>query len=176
MKQKHIHFCRHSLPSSTRCIVNDVRFSAALFLAFLALGCVERKLHIRTEPEGAVIAVNGTEIGTSPVTWEFFHYGTIRVTARLKGYETQQKIVKLKAPWYEYPVIDLFSDVVVPTTIHDEHHLQVALVPRESTPKEIDLKNAAALGVRATALRDTMRAQNAVDAPPESAPQEDSGE
>lgn len=156
--------------------MNDVRFPVALFFAFLALGCVERKLHIRTEPAGAVIAVNGTEIGTSPVTWEFFQYGTVRVTARLKGYETQQQIVRLRAPWYEYPVIDLFSDVVVPATIHDDHHLQVALAPRESTPKEIDLKNAAALGVRATALRDAMRAQNAVDAPPEPAPQEESGE
>ena len=163
--------------------MNDVRltvaqFSGALFLAFLALGCVERKLHIRTEPAGAAIAVNGTAIGTSPVTWEFFHYGTIRVTARLKGYEAEQKIVTLKAPWYEYPVIDLFSDVVVPTTIHNDHHLQVALIPRESTPKEVDLRNAAALGVRATALRDAMRAQNVVDAPPESAPpnEPDAGE
>ena len=152
--------------------MRDVRFAVALCFVFVALGCVERKLHIRTDPPGALISVNGTEIGTSPVTWEFFHYGTVRITARLNGYETEQRIVRLKAPWYEYPVIDLFSDVVVPATIHDDHQLQVALTARASTPKEVDLQNAAALGVRATALRDAMRAQNATEA----ARSEESGE
>jgi len=161
--------------------VNHVRLVVGLFLALLAIGCVERKLFIRTEPEGAVVSVNGTEIGVSPVAWPFHHYGTVRVTLQLKGYETEQRIVKLKAPWYEYPVVDLFSDVVIPATIRDEHHVEVTMVARESTPKEVDLQNAAALGARATALRDAMRAENAVDGNaveggPEPAPREDSGE
>jgi len=151
-------------------------FLASVFLASLALGCVERKLHIRTEPEGAVVAVNGTEIGTTPLEWPFHHYGSVRVTFRLKGHETEQRIVKLKMPWYEYPFLDLFSDVVIPTTIENDHYVEITMRPRESTPKEVDLKNAAALGVRATALRDAMRAQNAIEQPTDDAPGEESGE
>jgi len=147
--------------------VNDVRILIAVCLASFTIGCVERKLHIRSEPEGAVVSVNGTEVGTTPLTWEFYQYGTIRITWQLKGYEAEQRIVKLKAPWYEYPVVDLFSDVVIPATIHDEHEVEITLTARESTPKEVDLKNAAALGMRATALRDGMRAENALKDSPE---------
>ena len=130
-----------------------------LVVASLALGCVERKLHIRTEPEGAVVSVNGRELGASPVVWPFHHYGTVRVTVRMKGYETDQRAVKLKMPWYEYPVLDLFSDVVIPARIKDDHFVDIVMKPRESTPKEVDKANAAALGERATALRAAMRAE-----------------
>ena len=141
-----------------------VRFALILLVALLAFGCVERKLFIRTEPEGATIGVNGTEIGTSPVEWKFQHYGTVRVTVRKNGFETEQRIVKLKAPWYEYPVLDLFSDVIVPARIHNDHHVSIELKARESTSRETDEANAAALGERAVATREKMRAEIAREA------------
>jgi len=150
--------------------VNTVRFAFVLFLALLAFGCVERKLYIRTEPEGAIVSVNGTELGASPVSWKFQHYGTVRVTLRKAGYETEQRIVKLKTPWYEYPVLDLFSDVIVPATIKDDHHMEVTMNPRESAPKEVDKANASAFGERAVALRASMRAEIAAEAAPGSSP------
>ena len=139
--------------------MNRVRTVPALILVSLALGCVERRLHIRSEPDGATVAVNGTEIGTTPVEWRFHHYGSVRVTLRKKGFETEQQTVRLKAPWYEYPVLDLVSDVIVPVTIKNDHYFAIDLKQRESTPKEVDLTNAAELGERAVALRDDMRAE-----------------
>ena len=48
---------------------------ASLFLG----GCVERKLTINTEPQGAVVFLNDEEIGTSPVTASFEWYGDYNV-------------------------------------------------------------------------------------------------
>ena len=50
-------------------------FTAILFLS----GCVERKLTILTEPEGALVALNDEEIGRSPVTVSFQWYGDYNV-------------------------------------------------------------------------------------------------
>jgi len=149
--------------------VNHVPLVPALLLVSIVFGCVERKLHIRTEPEGATVSVNGHEVGPSPATWEFQQYGTVRVTVRKKGYETEQRIVKLKIPWYEYPVLDLFSDVIVPVRIENDHHIAIGMKARESTPKDVDKQNAAALGQRAVALRDELRSEIAREAAREAA-------
>jgi len=72
-----------------------------LLLGVVALSCVERRLHIRTEPEGAMVQVNGREVGRSPATWTFSHYGEVRVTAYLDGHLPEQRIVRLKASGFD---------------------------------------------------------------------------
>lgn len=99
-------------------------------LLLLACACVERKLHVRTEPPGARILVNGTEIGRSPTAWPFDHYGVVLVEAELEGYEAAQRRVVLRIPWYERPVLDFFSELVVPARIRDDHAVDIPLTPR----------------------------------------------
>src|SRR3990172_12037515 len=41
----------------------------------LLAGCVERRLTINTDPQGAKVVLNDQEIGTSPVTVPFHWYG-----------------------------------------------------------------------------------------------------
>ena len=148
------------------CIVIRVRaltLPVLCLVLLLSISCVERRLQIRTEPEGALIRVNGREIGRSPVDWRFQHYGTVRVEAEFDGYLPAQVEVRLKTPWYEYPVADLFSDVLVPTTIKDNHEVVITLEPRVETTKEEDLATAAEVGDRAASLRDRMRAELATE-------------
>lgn len=135
-----------------------------LFLLLLIAACVERKLHIRTEPEGAMVQVNGTEVGRSPATWRFSHYGTVRVTAYLEGHRAEQRDVKLKMPWYQYPVADFFSDLIVPTKIQNNHEVLIPLQPVVEPTKEENLAIAAELGRRAVEVREQMRALEAKDA------------
>jgi len=135
-----------------------------LLLLVLATACVERKLHIRTEPEGAMVQVNGRDVGRSPATWRFSHYGTVRVTAYLEGHHPEHRDVKLKMPWYQYPVADFFSDLVVPARIQNDHEVTIPLTVVAEQTKEEDLAAAAELGRRAIALRDQMRALEAADA------------
>lgn len=135
-----------------------------LALAVIALSCVERKLHIRTEPEGAMVQVNGRDVGRSPATWTFSHYGTVRVTAYLEGHLPEQRLVKLKAPWYQYPVADFFADLVVPARIRDEHEVMIPLAVAPDRTKEEDLALADDVAGRAVALREQMRRLAAEDA------------
>ena len=43
-------------------------------------GCVERRYTIRTDPPGALVIVNGEEIGPTPVSRSFIYYGDRKIT------------------------------------------------------------------------------------------------
>ncbi|MGQ0614238.1 MAG: PEGA domain-containing protein [Planctomycetaceae bacterium] len=101
-----------------------------LLLLLATTACVERRLHIRTEPEGARILVNGRDVGRSPVAWRFDHYGTVLVEAELEGYEPAQRTVALRTPWYQRPVLDFFSELVLPARIRDDHAVVFPLARR----------------------------------------------
>lgn len=102
-----------------------------------SVGCVERELTLKTEPAGAVAYVSGVEVGRTPVTIEFTWYGDYDVVFRKEGYDTLKTNVKLDPPWYEWPVIDLFSQIA-PWTYHDRREppafaLQAQVVPEDET-------------------------------------------
>jgi hypothetical protein len=98
-------------------------------LLLCAAACVERKLLVRTEPAGARVLVNGTEVGVSPAVFRFDHYGTVLVEAELPGREPVQQKVRLAAPWWQYPGPDFFADVVLPVTLRDVHEVTLSLEP-----------------------------------------------
>lgn len=107
-------------------LVVMARALLALLLC-VAAGCVDRRLWVRTEPEGARVRINGEDMGATPLHWRFHHYGTVLVEAELDGYVPIQKVVELRSPWYQKPVIDFFADIVVPARIHDDHHVKLKL-------------------------------------------------
>jgi len=115
----------------------SVRVSPLVLLLLLSTACVERRLMIRSEPPGAVVHVNGEEIGRTPTTWRFYHYGKILVETQQAGYEPESRVVHLKPPWYQYPVADFVSDVLVPSRIQDDHELELKLVAL-TPPEELD--------------------------------------
>lgn len=81
-------------------------------------GCVEREWTITSEPLGAVVYVSDIELGRTPVTIDFTHYGDYEVILRMEGYETLKTSVKLDPPPYEWVGIDFFSEIA-PWTYHD---------------------------------------------------------
>ena len=71
--------------------------------------------------------VNGDDVGRSPVSWRFNHYGTVLVEIEKEGHQPVQRKVKLESPWYQKPVVDFFADIVIPMRIHDDHEVLVKL-------------------------------------------------
>lgn len=112
----------------------------AILLALSLLGaCVERRLLIRTDPPGADVTVNGEKVGRAPVQWRFDHYGKVLVEVEKPGYRPAERVVELRSPWYEKPGVDFFADVLVPTTIRDEHQVELRLEPeRRLTENEVE--------------------------------------
>ena len=62
-----------------------------LLTCILALGlmsaCVRRTIEITSEPEGALVWLNDREVGRTPCSIEFTHYGRYDVRLRRDGFE-----------------------------------------------------------------------------------------
>lgn len=116
-------------------------------------GCVRRTLTIETEPAGAIVVLNDQEIGATPVSTDFIWYGDYDVAIRKKDFETLHTNIVLKAPWYQIPPIDFFTDVLWPGHIHDQRHAAFTLTPlvlpsrKEVVQRAMDLREQALLDV-----------------------------
>ena len=62
--------------------------AVSLIATIILSGCVERRLTINTEPQGALVVLNDEEIGQSPVTVSFNWYGDYNVRISKEGFET----------------------------------------------------------------------------------------
>jgi len=112
--------------------------TACLAVALFLCGCVERKLTINTEPEGAVVVLNDEEIGESPVTVNFNWYGDYSIRISKEGCETLTTHRKLKAPWYDHFPWDFFAQIVSPTRIVDWYEWSFELEPKQPVrPQEL---------------------------------------
>ncbi len=115
-----------------------VRLAFILSVSLLLAGCVERKLTINTEPQGALVMLNDEEIGTSPVTVSFEWYGDYWVRISKQGYETLNTHRKLKGPWYDKFPFDFFAQIVNPNRIVDSYEWTFELSPkRQISPEEL---------------------------------------
>jgi hypothetical protein len=102
----------------------------------LFAGCVERKLTINTEPEGAKVILNDEEIGESPVTVSFNWYGDYAVRINKEGYNTVNTHQNLKAPWYDYFPFDFFAQILNPSRITDSYEWTFELSPKKEITRE----------------------------------------
>ena len=90
-----------------------------LIMALLLPSCVRRTIEISTEPQGALVWLNGREIGRTPVAVDFTHYGTYDLMIKKKGWEPI--IVAKDAP---VPILDTAGvDLVVEILPIDVHHV-----------------------------------------------------
>ncbi|UUO07702.1 PEGA domain-containing protein [Blastopirellula sp. J2-11] len=108
----------------------------SLLLACASMGCVRRRMNIRTNPPGAVVYVDDQEVGVTPVSASYVHYGTREIRLEKDGYESVSKLHTFKAPWYEYPVLEFFSENVWPWEIRDTRDLDFQMTPRRIVPPE----------------------------------------
>jgi len=115
-------------------ILLAVSLSASLLLG----GCVERRLTINTEPQGALVILNDEEIGESPVTVNFNWYGDYWVRISKQGYETLDTHLELKGPWYDHFPFDFFAQIATPERIVYSYEWTFELSPkRPISPEEL---------------------------------------
>jgi hypothetical protein len=112
-------------------------------------GCVERRLTINTNPQGAVVTLNDEEVGVSPVTVSFNWYGDYNVTAAKQGYETLKTHRKLKAPLRDYFPFDFFAQVLSSEQIIDSYEWTFDLQPHQPIDREQLIQSAEQLRARA---------------------------
>ncbi len=107
-----------------------------LLLCACQSGCVHRRMTVRTNPPGALLYVDDTPIGVTPVSANFTYYGTRKIRLVKDGYETLTVLQPMPAPWYEYPPIDFVSENFTPGEIRDQRVLDYQLKPQMVVPTE----------------------------------------
>lgn len=89
---------------------------------------MERILTVQSNPPGALVYLNGQEMGRTPVQRDFTWYGTYDVAVRREGYETIKKNEPVIAPIYEWVPFDLVAELL-PIPFKDRRTLTYDLKP-----------------------------------------------
>ncbi len=123
-------------------------------------GCVERVLHVESDPPGALVYLNGEEVGRTPVTREFLYYGTMDLRLRKDGYRPLEARPRVWAPLWQIPPIDLVAEAF-PLT--DRHRLSYTLKPQPEGDIDkaalIDRANELGARLESSEVRDIRREQ-----------------
>ena len=123
--------------SSARRLLGGRWWLAGLCLVALgSTGCVSRRLMVNSTPPGAMVLMEGREIGYTPTAVDFTYYGTREVTLIKDGYGTTTKLVPVRAPWYQWPGIDFFSDNLLPFRVTDRQTVAFDLQPQQMVPNQ----------------------------------------
>ncbi len=124
---------------------------AAPLAAFLLGGCVERRIWIDTEPQGALVWINDAQAGRTPVDVAITHEGTYDLRIEKEGYEPLVTPATTSGPIWDTVPLDLIVEIL-PINARNETRWKFTLVRRD------DSENA--LVDRATGLRDRLRGES----------------
>lgn len=116
-----------------------------VLVATTSVGCVRRRMTVRTSPPGATISIDNQVIGTAPAATSFVYYGTREIRVEKDGYRTETIRRKITPPWYQLPGIDFVAETLWPGEIRDERIIDVELVPAELQPSPQVIQRADAL-------------------------------
>jgi len=108
-------------------------------------GCgVYRTITVKSDPPGALIYMNGLEIGRTPVTRDFVWYGRYEVEVRKDGYQTIKTASDVNPLWWQIIPFDFFAELV-PGHPHDHRELSYTLKPMssEAADPEVMIRRAA---------------------------------
>lgn len=108
----------------------------AIALVVMAVGCVERRITVISDPPAARLFLDGQVAGETPVSVPFDFYGTRALTLHKQGYEILSQMEDVSPPVYEVFPLDFVSEFLVPFTIRDEHRFEYTLKPRLPTGVE----------------------------------------
>ncbi len=137
-----------STPSRTAIVAAPL---AAFLLGGFLGGCVERRIWIDTEPQGALVWINDAQAGRTPVDVAITHEGTYDLRIEKEGYEPLVTPATTSGPIWDTVPLDLIVEIL-PINARNETRWKFTLVRRD------DSENA--LVDRATGLRDRLRGES----------------
>lgn len=115
----------------------------AIIALAASVGCVERRMTVRSVPANALVELDGQEVGFTPCSVPFNYYGTRQVRLIKDGYETRTINQTVASPWYEWCGIDFVSEVLIPWRIRDHRNYVYNLDPVMMVPNDELLQRAA---------------------------------
>lgn len=98
-----------------------------LLTVSLFAGCVHRRMTVNSDPPGARVLLDGDEIGETPTSVDFTHYGTREVVLQKDGYDTLKTMQTVRPPWYQVFPLEFFSDNLSPIQLTNRHEFKYQL-------------------------------------------------
>lgn len=120
-----------------------------VLVPFLFVGCVRRRLTVRTNPVGASVYMDKQFIGTSPASVSATYYGVREIEVVADGYRTEKIMRKFSPPWYQIPPLDFLSETLWPREIRDERVVDIAMVPAQVAERDVVLASGQELRLQA---------------------------
>ena len=109
-------------------------YRTSVLLALLApsflSGCVHRRVTINSNPAGALVRIDGKDVGYTPASIDYTWYGTREVQLLKDGYETQTQLINIAPPWYQRVPLDFLSDNFLGTHIRDQRRFDLQMQPK----------------------------------------------
>ena len=90
-------------------------------------GCIQRRLIIRSVPEGAFVTIDGQSVGATPLSVPYTYYGTRDIKLERDGYKTINVQQRVDAKWYQTFPASLISENFAGREIRDERVLDFTL-------------------------------------------------
>ena len=87
-----------------------------------------------SNPPGAIVSLDGKEIGRTPFSTNFNHYGKREFRIVKQGYETKTEVIPVAAPWYQWIGLDFVSEVLLPGKLTDHKYYEFDLQPEKIVP------------------------------------------
>jgi len=120
-----------------------------LLSVFFLAGCAQRTVDITSDPSGALVYLNGEEIGRTPLRYDFTWYSDYDVILRKDGYESLKTHHKIDPPLLFIPPLDLIGELV---GAKDHRHWNFTM-----QPANLAATNPAGLINRGEALKKDLR-------------------
>lgn len=116
---------------------NRSRWGFSLFAFALLLfvsGCgVRSSVIVTSEPSGAMVTMNGVNIGETPVQRPFTWYWYYDFRAEKEGYEPLFQRERFRAPIYLWAGLDLLMEMM-PFYVYDTKRVHLVLEEEEDRP------------------------------------------
>ena len=126
---------------------------AVVCAALVAPGCIERYLTIESQPPGATVRIDGTEVGKTPIAaLPYSHTGRRRIQLDLTEYKRHTAVEDISGPWYCQFPFDFVTELLIPYRFRIEHSRSYVLEKSELADSADVMARAKALRARGTGL------------------------
>lgn len=143
----------HSFYNEAMRIGSNIPIALALALAIAAanIGCTQRTIEVTSEPSGALVHLNDRQVGRTPVTVPFLHYGKYDVRLERDGHHPLWTTARAWPPPWDLPGLDLLFEAIPGTHVRLAWHFEL-----EEAPPAAEVDDAELLD-RAEQLRTRLR-------------------
>ena len=113
-----------------------------IIVPMLCCGCVQRRMIIRSIPEGAFVMVDGQSVGSTPLSVPYTYSGTRDIKLERDGYKTINVQQRFDPQWYQTFPVSLISENFAGREIRDERVLDFTMEPTSQVQEDRLLERA----------------------------------